>query len=206
MIQTDSATVIGLVISGGEGRRLGGEEKGLVPWCGRPMAAWVVAALEAVVPDVIINANRALDDYAALARTVVPDLPSHAGQGPLSGLLSGLIEARAQGYEAVLVSPCDTPQVSGPLFARVLTAAGPFPYRPTLVAIDGRPQPLHGLYPVELIDELEAWLDSGNRRVREFAESVAGGYVDCREFADQLRNCNSPADLLEGASSLTPPV
>lgn len=195
MTQADPATVVGLVLAGGEGRRLGGVDKGLIPWLGRPMAAHVVSALGAILPDVLISANRSLEAYAELSCHVVTDPESVAGMGPLSGLLAGMRVARDLGYESVLVSPCDTPGVTGQLFSRLLAAAGPFPVRPTVASVAGRLQPLHGVYPVALIDPLEAWLAGGKRRVQEFAASVAIQRVDCSDFTEALRNYNTPNDF-----------
>ncbi|MCG2582034.1 MAG: NTP transferase domain-containing protein, partial [Marinobacter sp.] len=39
--QNHQPHIAGLLLAGGEGRRLGGRDKGMVPWNGRPMAAWV---------------------------------------------------------------------------------------------------------------------------------------------------------------------
>ena len=65
--------VTGLILAGGEGRRMGRADKGLQLLRGKPMAAWVLERLAPQVDEVLINANRNADRYAALGRRVVPD-------------------------------------------------------------------------------------------------------------------------------------
>ena len=79
-MKTPSNGVIGLLLAGGQGRRVGGRDKGLLPWRGRPLAAWGYQALAAVTPQVFISANRSLPDYERLA-------PGHLLPDP-SALLS----------------------------------------------------------------------------------------------------------------------
>ena len=110
----------GLVLAGGQSRRMG-QDKGLMHWRDRPMAHWVAEALSTVATPLLISANRSLPAYRQLGQ-VLQDTPEFKGQGPLAGLLAGLIEARQRGFDAVLVSPCDTPGIEPSVFQRLLTA------------------------------------------------------------------------------------
>ena len=64
--------VTGIVLAGGQGRRMGGVDKGLVELDGQPMVAHVLARLAPQVGDVLINANQNLERYAAFGYPVVP--------------------------------------------------------------------------------------------------------------------------------------
>ena len=66
-------TITGVILAGGRAERMGGRDKGLVPLAGRPMAAHVLAALRPQVGELIINANRNLEDYRALGCRVLSD-------------------------------------------------------------------------------------------------------------------------------------
>lgn len=194
----ETPRIAGLVLAGGEGRRMGGADKGLLSWRGRPMAAWVVDALDQVVSPVMISANRSLTDYRRLltsAGCVRPDDDAVCGQGPLAGLLSGLRQAQTLGADAVLVCPCDTPQVTPAVLARLLTAWQAAPGAPVIAECDGRVHPLHGVYPVSLVPLLESRLQQGDRKVRVFTEAAGATTVDCSNAREAFINCNDPGDM-----------
>lgn len=197
MKQVDPSSVAGLILAGGA-HRPGGIERGLSDWQGKPLAAWVLAALQVHLKDVMISASRSLEAYRRITPEVVPDRDDLAGSGPLAGLLAGMLHARALGYESVMVCPCDTPRVTPELFSHLMVAAGPFPTRPALAAVRERLHPLHGLYPVYLTDQLENWLLSGGRQVRGFADSVAAMHVDCTDE----RACFSHYDSRDDVESV----
>src|SRR5258706_11367559 len=107
--------VTGIVLAGGQGRRMGGVDKGLQLLHGKPMIASVLARLAPQVTEIIINANQNLDTYARFGHRVIPDaIGGYAG--PLAGLHAGLGEAR---HELVLTAPCDSPFLPLDLFARL---------------------------------------------------------------------------------------
>lgn len=195
MIQADPDRLLGVVLAGGESRRMGGQDKGLLTWQGEPMVARVLSALRSVVPEVMISANRSLCDYRRFARRVEPDLPGYQSQGPLGGLLTAMTVASSLGFEAVLVSPCDTPALTAEALRRLLQAAGPFAERPTVAMVSGRLHPLHGVFPVSLAPTLAEYLDSGERRVRVFLDRANALTVDCSDLVSAFVNCNTPADL-----------
>ena len=99
------APITGVILAGGGGRRMGGREKGLVPLCGRPMAAHVLARLAGQVAAVRINANRYQACYRALGVPVDGDRHP-GGLGPLAGMASALAHAAT---DRVLTVPCDAP-------------------------------------------------------------------------------------------------
>ena len=68
-----NATITGVILAGGQGRRMGGADKGLQELCGRPMAAHVLERLAPQVGAVLISANRNLERYAELGCPVLPD-------------------------------------------------------------------------------------------------------------------------------------
>jgi molybdenum cofactor guanylyltransferase len=105
------------VLAGGQGRRLGGLDKGLQPFRGQALIAQVLAALRPQATELLISANRNQERYAEYGLPVLPDL---AGAGPLAGLASLLAVARA---EWLLCVPCDAPELPPDLGARLLATA-----------------------------------------------------------------------------------
>lgn len=111
MIKAQPKNACSLLLAGGAGTRMNGQDKGLMHWCERPMAHWVADALRAISSPLLISANRSLEEYRLLGH-VLEDAVEFKGQGPLAGLLAGLTEAQKRGFDAVLVCPCDTPVYS----------------------------------------------------------------------------------------------
>ncbi|OYW29465.1 MAG: molybdenum cofactor guanylyltransferase MobA, partial [Methyloversatilis sp. 12-65-5] len=84
-----NAGITGLVLAGGLGRRMGGIDKGLQDFRGRPMASHVIERLAPQVDALLVNANQNSERYAAFAHPVIPDaIGGYAG--PLAGLHAGL--------------------------------------------------------------------------------------------------------------------
>lgn len=188
--------VAGLLLAGGEGRRMGGADKGLMPWLGVPMAYRIFSELGKVVTPVLISANRNLEHYQELAPgRVFRDEEVFRGQGPLAGLHRGLVEAAHLGAKAVLVCPCDTPDTSTQVFSLLLEAWQAEPEHPVLAESEGRIHPLHGIYPVACAPLLEQQLRQGNRRVMAFAGMAGARRQACDRMSEAFRNRNYPEDL-----------
>ncbi|MEZ0273190.1 MAG: NTP transferase domain-containing protein, partial [Methylophilaceae bacterium] len=65
--------VTGIILAGGMGRRMGGVDKGLVPFQGKPLVTHVLERLRPQVDEILVNANREIDTYAKFGYPVVPD-------------------------------------------------------------------------------------------------------------------------------------
>lgn len=197
---SDRKHIAGLLLAGGEGRRLGGRDKGMVPWQGRPMAAWVYDTLKSVASPALISANRSLDDYRQLApNRVFEDEEAVRGQGPLAGLLTGMKQAATLGVDAVLVCPCDTPEITPEVLSCLVDAWRKAPKHPVIAECEGRAHPLHGVYPVSLAPLLEKQLQEGNCRVMVFAELAGAIKVKCEDAVQAFKNRNRPEDLEDNA-------
>lgn len=107
--------VTGLILAGGEGRRMGGADKGLVDYRGRPLIAHVIDALRGQVGRMLISANRNAGAYAAFGWPLAGD--SRTGfQGPLAGIEAGLARVETPW---VLIVPCDLPGLPSDLLERL---------------------------------------------------------------------------------------
>src|SRR5690606_13102364 len=109
----------GLILAGGQGRRMGGVDKGLQPLRDRPMVEWVLERLQPQVADVIINANQNRDLYARYGHPVAGD-EIGGFAGPLAGLHAGL---KSTSRAFVLTVPCDSPFLPHDLHARLYAAS-----------------------------------------------------------------------------------
>ena len=112
-----------LLLAGGRGQRMGGQDKGLLDWHGQPLIAHLHALTRPLSDDLIISCNRNAERYRAYADRVVHD---HEGDfpGPLAGIRAGLAVAR---HPQVLILPCDAPCLDSALLHSLLSAAGETP-------------------------------------------------------------------------------
>ena len=113
--------ITGVMLAGGQGRRMGSVDKGLVTLRGRPMAAWVLERLRPQVDELIINANQNNERYAEFGYPVFPD-EIDGFAGPLAGLHAALSHAS---HPLVATAPCDSPFVPDDLVARLRAALSP---------------------------------------------------------------------------------
>lgn len=182
--------ICGVILAGGQGSRMGGQDKGWVVYEQQPLVQQIVNRLTPQVADLIINANRNLEEYAALGFPVVSDI--EAGfHGPLMGILSGL---KASTQEWTLFVPCDGPFLPKDLALRLYQAATN-QNCDIAVASDGKNlQPVVVLLRTSLFDSLHQAIAAGERKPRRWYTQVGS----CRvEFPSQsLRNFNKLDEML----------
>ena len=181
----------GVVLAGGRGRRMGGEDKGLLPFHGRPLVRHALDALGEVAGTRLINANRNLEAYASLGFPVIQDANDRF-DGPLTGLLSAM---RAAATPYVLTVPCDTPRLTATLLQRLVDRL-PGSDAAIAVAHDGeRLHPVVMLAETRLADDLQTYLDAGERKVEHWIRRHRWVSVDFSDAAEALANINTPDDL-----------
>ncbi|MDP3978630.1 MAG: molybdenum cofactor guanylyltransferase MobA [Pseudomonas sp.] len=141
-----------LLLCGGRGQRMGGRDKGLIEWRGRPLVAWLHDLVRPLSDDLIISCNRNSERYKPFADRLISDDDEHF-RGPLAGIRAGLQAAR---HDYLLVLPCDTPLLDRALLEALLGKAGS---RPVMLRQGDFWEPLFSLIPKTLGSALEqAWL------------------------------------------------
>ena len=196
MTKTEISAV---VLAGGLGRRMGGEDKGLVEFEGKPLIAHVMDAIGPQVGELFINANRNLERYRAFGRPVIADELT-GFQGPLAGMLSALGRIS---NPLLLVVPCDAPRLPSDLAARLL-AALQREEAEIAVAHDGqRMQPVHALIQRELKTSLESFLAGGERKIDRWYAMHRPALADFSDRPEAFVNINTLDQLghLESAKT-----
>jgi molybdopterin-guanine dinucleotide biosynthesis protein A len=181
--------IAAVILAGGRGSRMGGVDKGLQDFHGRPLIAWVLAALRPQVATLCISANRNLDVYAAHGAPVVTDnLPDFAG--PLAGVLAALDIITSTW---LLVVPCDVPHLPADLAQRLYATAQAANAPLAVAAAGGRTHHTSMLLRVELKNDLQQFMQAGGRAVRDWQarHACAVAEFDPAQFA----NCNRLDDL-----------
>lgn len=188
--------VTGVVLAGGRARRMGGEDKGLIPVDGKAMVMHALEGLRPQVGAVLINANRNRERYAELgACDVVAD-----SDGDFAGPLAGMASAMARsGTRYILTVPCDSPLLA-PNLAERLFAALAADAAEISVAHDGnRMQPVFALLDCRLHENLMEYLASGGRKIDAWYAERRLALAEFEDHPDMFLNINTreDRDLLE---------
>jgi len=182
--------ITGVILAGGRGSRMGGQDKGLVGLSGRPMVQHVIDRLSPQVEEILVSANRNQEQYAALGYRVVPDLIA-GYQGPLAGMASALQTATTP---YVITVPCDSPLIGSDLVAR-LAGALIHENAEVAVAYDGeRTHPVFLLLGRSLLPSLLDFLQSGNRKIDLWLARHRTAMADFRDCPEYFINVNDEGE------------
>ena len=192
--------ITGVVFAGGQGRRMGGVDKGLVELDGRALVAHIIERLAPQVGELVINANQNRDRYAAFGYPVVADvIPDFAG--PLAGLHAAMAAATTP---YVVTSPCDSPFLPADLVARLALALAATPLDLAVARTFDQPHPVFSLVRTDVRPHLEAFLRGGGRKIDAWYATLRVADVRFDDEADAFRNINTAAEL--AASGNTSPA
>ncbi|GGB99329.1 molybdenum cofactor guanylyltransferase [Marinobacterium zhoushanense] len=195
--ETGMTALAAVILAGGQGRRMGGCDKGLVPFRQVPMVSWSLVAAQAEVTQVLISCNRNPLEYARLGVPLVQD--RQAGfNGPLSGIQAAMAALEPE-IGHLLVLPCDTPLISGDLVRSLIDVARRNPAHIVHLRSEGQPHYLHAVIPCRYRDSLDLWLESGQQAVGRWYAQHPVMRLAVDEQAHRLLNLNSPEQLRASA-------
>jgi molybdopterin-guanine dinucleotide biosynthesis protein A len=187
-----SDRVAGVILAGGENRRMGGADKAFLTVDGQTVFARTLRLLRACFPQVIVVSNRP-QKYASYDVQVTSD--EFVGQGPLAGIHAafGLV---ALPY--AFVTACDMPFLRvEPIAFLVQRVAQQDAIVPRW---EGDIEPLHAVYASHLREPMERALQGGARAIREFLPSIDVEYVSeeimraVKGAEESFRNVNTPEE------------
>jgi molybdopterin-guanine dinucleotide biosynthesis protein A len=197
--------VVGLLLAGGQSRRMGGGDKCLRPLGGETILARIVERVRPQVRRLVLNANGDPARFAAFGLPVVAD-SVEGFAGPLAGVLAGLDWAAANAGDCPWVAsvPTDAPFLPADLVAR-LQAAVEQGADMACAASGGQPHPVVGLWPVRLRGDLRHALVA--EQIHKVDIWTARYRLATVEFPiggiDPFFNTNRPEDLAEAERLLT---
>jgi molybdopterin-guanine dinucleotide biosynthesis protein A len=207
-----NADITAIILSGGQGSRMGGLDKGLQNFRGIPMAMQALLRLQmqdgGPLAGTLINANRNLAAYESMGVPVWPDT-TEGSAGPLAGILTGLERCETPW---LLTVPCDSPLFPLDLARRLAHAASSSGAQIAMVSApeaDGqlRAQPVFCLISVTLLESLVRFMAGQGRKIDAWTATHHTVMVPFNTPADDPRaffNANTLADLHHLASSPTP--
>jgi molybdopterin-guanine dinucleotide biosynthesis protein A len=193
--------VSGVVLAGGLGTRLAGEDKGLIDIGSRPMIAHVIERFAPQVTDLTINANRNVERYSAFGYPVVADTLAEY-PGPLAGIGAALAACREQILACV---PCDSPFLPTDLVDRLHEAMVREGSRVSYAVSGDQPQPVFALLHSDLLESLSDYVADGGRRIMSWYRQIDATPVDFGEDDSAFANINTAADIADAGRRLERP-
>lgn len=184
-------SITGLILAGGRGSRMGGQDKGLQPFRGLPLAMHALLRLQPQVGTVLINANRNLAAYEAFGVPVWPDADPGEYAGPLAGFSTGLAHCDTP---YLLTVPCDCPQFPMNLARGLANGLDAASAQLAVARAGGRTQPVFCLLQAALLENLTAFLDAGGRKIDAWTATLRTVQVDFDD-PDAFENVNSISEL-----------
>ena len=193
-------TIAGIILAGGQARRMGGGDKALLRAGGNALLTHVIDRLRPQVDELAVNANGDPSRFAAFGLPVVPDTVE-GFVGPLGGVLAGMRWAAERGHSHIVSAAADTPFFPSDLVAKLQAAKGDQPI--SMAATDDPERglsehPTFALWPVNLADDLEHALTKGNMR-KVIVWTSRHGCARAVFEGDGMPffNVNTPEDLAE---------
>ncbi|MBH3406188.1 molybdenum cofactor guanylyltransferase MobA [Pseudomonas glycinae] len=187
-----------LLLAGGRGQRMGGQDKGLVQWHGEPLIAHLQRKVRPLTDDLIISCNRNRERYAPFADQLVSD-DEEDFPGPLAGILAGLKAAR---HPHLLVLPCDVPRIDLALLRDMREAAGLNPEKPLMLRQDEHWEPLLCVIPAALLPAFESAWNAGERSPGRLMRDLDAQALVCPDNDPRLANLNTP-ELLSSHNTVS---
>ena len=204
-IKTGKNKVSGLILAGGEGRRMAGRDKGLISLADKPLVEYAIECLQPLVDDLSISCNRNRELYQGYQLDCISDneIASEVHeemalgfQGPMAGLAAGLKHAK---HEWLLVMPCDTPLMTTEVMSQLLAcikASGPHQEMQAIIFSHQGLQPLHGLYHRSMLPVFEQCLTENKNALQRLLRSMPK--VSMHQADDcgfSFNNANDPEEL-----------
>jgi molybdopterin-guanine dinucleotide biosynthesis protein A len=188
---TRRAAVTGVVLAGGQGRRMGGVDKGLVELDGKPMIAHVLDRFRPQVAELLINANQNTERYGAFGYPVVADAVGGFA-GPLAGLHAAMARAT---HSLVATVPCDSPFLPSDLVQRLMEGLATNDAELAVARTFDQPHPVFCIVRATVLPHLTAFLEEGGRKIDAWYATLKVIEVHFDDEADAFRNINTREEL-----------
>lgn len=183
----------GLVVAGGEGRRMAGQDKGLLAWGSGTLASHAAQRFHALGLPVLVSANRNQKDYEAQGLDTVCDIRK-GYQGPLAALEAGLTAIKTSWLLAI---PCDNPALNEALIIQLWEKKPP-PHPAVYARCGEYSHPICCAIHRSCLPALSSFLEGEQRRVMEFWKTINAFAVDLGlENEAYFANANTPEDYAQ---------
>jgi len=176
-----------IILSGGQGSRMGGRNKGLIELEDQPFVKHVFDSANLSAAKVIISANKDINEYKQICDIVVTD-SIYPNKGPLSGVINCLPHVQTK---LVMIMPCDTPRIPDNLTSRLLKEFNNHHASIAVVHDGNRQQNLFFLCRRDLLNDIPTYLDQGQSSVYGWMQHHHPLSVDFSDAKEAFSNINA---------------
>ncbi len=187
----------GVILAGGRGSRIGGNDKALLQFRQRPLIEHIIERLSPQVSNIILNVNRNQAQFSQYGYPLIQD-SEQKYYGPLFGILSVMEALYSNHHEFnLMVVPCDTPQLPSNLCAQLQQAKDKSnnPNKAVIAHDGNRLQPLFILLSAHHLPELKAFIHSGNKKVLDWIDLIQPTICKFKNAESAFYNINTIKDL-----------
>ena len=187
--------ITGLILAGGRAQRMGGIDKGLIPFRGKALIESAIQALQDQAGEILINANRNISQYSSYGYPVIVDeTPDFSG--PLAGFSAGL---KICTTPYLLTTPCDSPRMPLDLGFKLATELESGAYQLVYASTkesNGKvwAQPVFCLMRSDVSNSLSAFLSKGDFKIDRWFKELRTSTV-IFENTEAFANVNTPEEL-----------
>lgn len=187
--------ILGLILAGGQGRRLGGVDKAFQPVGGVACLTRVHARLGPQCDALAASVVAPDGAWRATGLRLIEDCGAPHHDGPLAGILAGLVAAEADGFDALLTVPVDTPFIPADLAMRLAQALTQAQADFAIAESAGEHHPVIGLWPVAIRAAVDAAFAEGLRAPRRLNRVLRPATATWpTDPYDPFLNLNRPED------------
>lgn len=186
--------ILGAIIAGGQSSRMGGQEKSFLVLDGVCLLERLLSRLRFQVDEVVINGNGDASRFADFNCDVVTDQLTDVGT-PLAGLHAVLAHGAAQGFDAVVTVPSDSPFIPLDLVEKLIAAGDET--GAAHARSGGQDHYLTGIWTTAMAAPMARLIvDHDLRRVQDFTLRVKAAKAVWPALPhDPFFNINTPEDL-----------
>ena len=188
-----------VILTGGKSSRMGGGIKSLKKFNNKSIFDRVFENMQTQVNKVIINSNDSENLFVKYNVEVIKD-SLEGFLGPLAGLHATLewLNKNAPYINWLVTVPGDTPFIPINLVKKFLDKVKNSNHKIVLAQSNGKTHPIIGIWHSNLFESLKNSLNSGNRKIMDWASQHSLEYVEFTNSKyDPFFNINYIEDLIE---------
>ena len=166
-----------------------GKDKGLIRFNGKLVLSRIISIANEFSSDVFVIANNNLKEYEKIHKLVYTDILDDF-QGPLSGIYTALKKCK---NHKLVVLPCDGPFINKAYFETLLNHTGNSSIK--VIKTGDRLQPVYACIDSSLANNLQEFLQSGERKIDKWYTSCGFDEVLFNHDNEMFLNINSKEDI-----------